>query len=166
MSTQVHPKQFVYDYPMPSLTVDVVMITYLPIVEGQEPSPHVLLITRKADPYKGRLALPGGFVGPEESAEAAAAREVMEETGVPLPALSPQSLVGFYSTPGRDPRGWVTSAVYAVPVGKATPTAGDDAAAAGWYPVKWLSDAVLAFDHADMIKAALPKFGLEFPSPR
>ncbi len=64
------------DYPKPSVTVDVVILT----LRGEEL--QVLLVKRDVAPYKGRWAIPGGFVHIDESLEAAARRELREETGV------------------------------------------------------------------------------------
>ena len=41
----------------------------------------VLLVQRSEHPYRGFWALPGGFVRENESADAAARRELAEETG-------------------------------------------------------------------------------------
>jgi ADP-ribose pyrophosphatase YjhB (NUDIX family) len=43
---------------------------------------QLLLIKRGLAPYPGKWAAPGGFVDPNESLEAAAARETLEESGV------------------------------------------------------------------------------------
>ena len=64
----------------------------------------VLMVRRKNPPYKGYLALPGGFVEIGETVEQAARRELAEETGMEATNLS---LVGVYSKPGRDPRGHI-----------------------------------------------------------
>src|SRR5437899_2742525 len=69
------PTKFTYDYPRPAVTVDVVIVS-------DEREPRVLLIRRKHDPFAGMWALPGGFIEMEESLEAAARRELHEETGV------------------------------------------------------------------------------------
>jgi len=112
-------------------------------------------------------ALPGGFVEIGETVEDACRRELMEETGVRAGKLQ---LLGVYSNPGRDPRGHTCSIVFLTRVRRATPRAGDDAAAAEW--VESWSKVELAFDHggrlvapsADASKAggltsAGPKFG-------
>ncbi len=53
-----------------------------------------LLLTRRAvEPAKGMLDLPGGFVEPMESAEAAVIREIKEELGVTV--ISTEYLVSF-----------------------------------------------------------------------
>jgi 8-oxo-dGTP diphosphatase len=116
---------------------------------------YLLLIMRGWEPFKGCLALPGGYVEPGELPEAAARRELAEETGLSVGALTS---VGFYFAPGRDPRGrFVSSAYVGRVVGTPILTAGDDAAEARWVPVDVaLSDSVeLAFDHALIVRDAL-----------
>jgi len=63
-------------YERPSVTVDVVIFTL------RERELHVLLVQRKRWPFEGCWALPGGFIEMDESLEAAARRELEEETGV------------------------------------------------------------------------------------
>ena len=106
---------------------------------------RLLLIRRKNPPFKGRYALPGGFVEYGETAERAALRELREETGVK--AKSPR-LIGVYSNPKRDPRGHVVSIAYLVLVGTAEAKGGDDAKSAAFID-NW-RDKKLAFDHADI----------------
>jgi 8-oxo-dGTP diphosphatase len=112
----------------------------------------VLLIMRGDAPYKGRLALPGGGVDRGETSRAAAARELLEETGV---VVDPDALVlvGVYDRPDRDPRGRVVTAAYVVTVPDGTAArAGDDAAAVRWVPLAAPGD--LAFDHSEIVHAA------------
>lgn len=71
---------YTYRYPRPSVTVDAVVFTADPS-ERPAPAVRLLLIKRGNDPFKGRYALPGGFVDPDEDLEAAAKRELEEETG-------------------------------------------------------------------------------------
>ncbi|MGW8989978.1 NUDIX domain-containing protein [Streptomyces zhihengii] len=113
---------------------------------------HVLLIERGWDPHKGQWALPGGHVDPGETARAAAARELAEEAGVyaTVDELVP---VGTFDRPDRDPRGrYVTAADHLTVLPGTSIEAGDDATNARWWPLKALSP--LAFDHADIIRAA------------
>ena len=137
-------KKFTYDYPRPALTVDLVLAT-------REPRPRILLIRRRADPYAGRWALPGGFVNENEPLVAAAQRETLEETGVEVTDLEQLYTAG---DPGRDPRGWTVTVAYLVRVNAADlkPVAADDAEAVGWYPLDKLPQ--MAFDHAMILARA------------
>jgi 8-oxo-dGTP diphosphatase len=133
-----------YEYPRPSVTVDVVIVT-------REPRPRVLLIRRKRDPFAGAWAIPGGFVDPNEPLAAAAARELREETGVEHVDL--EQLAAF-GDPGRDPRGWTVSIAFLARVAADTAaTAADDAAAVGWHPLDVLPQP-LAFDHDKILARA------------
>ncbi|MFE7429056.1 NUDIX domain-containing protein [Streptomyces sp. NPDC057545] len=127
-------------------------IRYTADVITMRPDGSVLLIERGWDPYEGHWALPGGHVDPGETSREAAARELLEETGVRVdPAHLRQ--IGVYDAPGRDPRGRYVTVAYTVTVPADTiARAGDDARAAGW----WSRDALppLAFDHADILAAA------------
>jgi 8-oxo-dGTP diphosphatase len=69
-----------HDYPPAGVTVDLVVLT---IRRGDL---AVLLVRRGAEPFLGQLALPGGFVHPDESLDSAASRELREETGLDLAA--------------------------------------------------------------------------------
>ncbi|WP_301124548.1 NUDIX hydrolase [Streptomyces cacaoi] len=120
-------------------TADVVCVR----ATGQ--GPELLTIRRGWPPHQGRLALPGGHVDPGETARAAAARELFEETGV-LVAPARLILVGLFDEPDRDPRGRYISAAYVVVVGADTTTrAGTDAAEVRWVPLD--DPGPLAFDH-------------------
>ena len=145
------------NYPKPALTADIVVLARL---EGHL---QVLLVERGGHPFIGKLALPGGFANENEP---------IEETGVE--GLS-MELVGVFSRPGRDPRGWVVSAAFAALVNAEALTlrAGDDAASARWYPIEAAAghlmlrngDAILpaeelAFDHAEILTRALKQLEL------
>jgi len=104
----------------------------------------VVLVHRRFPPYG--WAIPGGFVEENESAEEAALREALEETGLRVHDLAP---FGFYSRPGRDPRQHTASMIY---TGRASgePVAGDDAADARLFARESLPGD-LAFDHAEIL---------------
>lgn len=129
------------------VTVDVVIFT---IREG---ALHVLLVRRAGPPFAGRYAIPGGFVHEDESLEAAARRELVEETGVRDVYL--EQLYSF-GDPARDPRGRVvTVAYFALVAGDRALEAGTDAAEARWWPVSELPH--LAFDHDRILAYALER---------
>jgi 8-oxo-dGTP diphosphatase len=113
---------------------------------------QVLLVQRGVAPFEGRWALPGGFVRDGESLEAAARRELQEETAVADVYL--EQLYTF-GDPDRDPRGRVvTVAYYALLTGEARPVAaGTDAGAAAWMPAR--KHPPLAFDHERILEYAL-----------
>jgi 8-oxo-dGTP diphosphatase len=110
---------------------------------------RVLLIRRGNPPFKGRYALPGGFVDVGETVETACRRELEEETSVTAGDLT---LVGVYSDPARDPRGHSVAAAFATVLKRAKPKAGDDAAAVAWVR-DWRSEK-LAFDHDEIVRDA------------
>jgi 8-oxo-dGTP diphosphatase len=140
------------------------------VIAGVGREQKLLLIRRKHDPFKNCWALPGGFVNsltpPNTAFEAAethiqaAARELQEETGVVAQEINFR-LIGLYDAFGRDPRAEgnqrvVTQAfLYHVDVLPVI-QAGDDAADARWFSLSAVlnGDIGLAFDHADMVKAA------------
>ena len=111
---------------------------------------RVLLIRRKNPPFQGHFALPGGFVDAGETTEAAALRELKEETGIE--GTSPR-LVGVYSDPSRDTRHHVVSVAYLVSPATHDVQAGDDATDAQ-FVANW-RDQPLAFDHQKIISDAL-----------
>jgi len=126
------------------VTVDIVLFTI------RDRQLHLLLIRRLAKPFENRYALPGGFVREEESLDAAAARELREETGVEKVYL--EQLYTF-GDPKRDPRGRVvTVAYYALVPHTQVLSAGTDAADAAWFPVTELP--ALAFDHRKIVEYA------------
>lgn len=133
------------------LTVDVVVLT----LRGGRA--HLLLIERGKDPFRGTLALPGGFVRVDEAADEAALRELREETNIDGRTLHLEQ-VHTYSRPDRDPRGRVVTIAYiAIAPNLPEPTGGTDASRATWVP---LDDVLagkvdLAFDHADIITDAV-----------
>ncbi len=145
-------------FPRPSVTVDLVVLTILDGVLS------ILLVARGEHPFKGRWALPGGFVrvgeGPKDQGEDlydAALRELREETGLPAGAALLEQL-GAFGRPNRDPRTRVISVAYHALV---RPTlvphvsGGGDAAGARWFPV--VERPPLAFDHDEIVERALAR---------
>ena len=114
---------------------------------------QLLLIKRKHEPYKGMWALPGGFVEDDEELEAAAIRELEEETGLKVPSMIQLYTFGRV---GRDSRGRTVTVTYYTSIDTPQPVAGaDDAAEAAWVPVKDIT--ALAFDHMEMLQMALER---------
>jgi ADP-ribose pyrophosphatase YjhB (NUDIX family) len=121
---------------------------------------HVLLIKRAKVPFRGRLALPGGFIRPGESLEDTAKRELFEETGLDASRI-PLQQVHTYSQPDRDPRGRVlTTAFLAIAPDLPEAQGGTDAARADWIEVEnslWRDPERLAFDHGEILQLALER---------
>jgi 8-oxo-dGTP diphosphatase len=128
--------------PIP--TVDIII----------EQNSRILMIRRKNEPYKGCLALPGGFVNEGERIEDAARREANEETSLNI-GLS--EILGVYSDPERDPRGHLMSTVFIamIPVGNdieaVQASAQDDAAEIHWINLDDLDNSTIAFDHKKIL---------------
>jgi ADP-ribose pyrophosphatase YjhB (NUDIX family) len=135
-------------------TADIVIFTI------REKLLHVLLVRRGTAPYRGRLALPGGFVRPGEALEDTAKRELREETGLDGSRILLEQ-VHTYSDPGRDPRGRVvTTAFLAIAPNLPQAIGGTDAYRADWVEVEpslWLDPSRLAFDHAAVLQQALER---------
>jgi 8-oxo-dGTP diphosphatase len=112
----------------------------------------VLLVRRGNPPFRGKFALPGGFVEGHESAEDAALRELAEETGLEGRIAG---LIGVYSDPGRDPRGPTCTAAYLIEKTGGHLKAGDDATFARFVPVSLARKTGLAFDHDRVLADAL-----------
>lgn len=146
-------------FPAVGLTVDMVIFT---IRNGKL---SVLMIERGGFPYKGAWALPGGFVNPDESTEAAAVRELLEETAIDARKENIHlEQLRTYSTPGRDPRMRVVSSAYVALVPSLpSPEGGDDAASARWWTVDDLlnpeegAEVQLAFDHDRILRDGLER---------
>lgn len=151
------------EFRNPFPTVDVIL----------QRGSQVLMIRRKKDPFKGRLALPGGYINRGETAEDAARREAMEEVSL---EVEPVEILGVYSDPARDPRGHTMSVAFVgiilgdgkeegderkrgkgegsegVGEGK-EPKAGDDAAAVEWVDIDGITGMAgeFAFDHLQIL---------------
>src|ERR671939_1205645 len=92
----------------------------------------VLMIRRKKEPFKGHLALPGGFVNEGETVEEAMKREAREETSL---EVEPIDILGVYSDPKRDPRKHTLSVVFVGIIVGGSEKAGDDAASIEWVKI-------------------------------
>src|SRR5437016_5981412 len=137
-----------YKYPRAALTVDCVVFGF------DEGKLTVLLIERALEPFKGRWALPGGFVRVDETLDDAARRELQEETGLKNVFLEQLYTFGEVD---RDPRERVVSvAHYAlVKLSEHNAKAATDAANAKWFPAS--KPPKLAFDHSHILAMALAR---------
>ncbi|MBI3321060.1 MAG: NUDIX hydrolase [Candidatus Omnitrophica bacterium] len=131
-----------------AIAVDVVLFT----IQGG--TLKALLVKRQQGPYRGAWALPGGMVGHEESVDAAALRELQEETNIGNIYL--EQLYTF-GEPSRDPRGRVISVAYYALVNwqQFQLKARQRVSEANWFPIKRLPS--LAFDHQPIIDYALER---------
>lgn len=143
-------------FERPLVTVDVVIFTVL------DEQLKVLLVRRPetaADPYPGRMALPGGFINVDVDASLldCALRKLEEKTGLKSPYLEQ---LGSWGSATRDPRGWCATHVYfaLVPppeIGEATGTATPPTPE--WFEVDTALRKRLAFDHAEILAAAVER---------
>ena len=140
---------YTYEYPRPSLTVDCVIFGF-----DSSSALKVLLIERALEPFKGKWALPGGFVDMDENLEQAALRELEEETG--LKDIFIEQLYTF-GTLKRDPRGRVISVAYfaLVNLTEHHVKASSDASNAKWFDVDKIP--TVAFDHDEILKIAIQR---------
>ncbi|AQQ72067.1 Stalked cell differentiation-controlling protein [Limihaloglobus sulfuriphilus] len=140
--------KYTYDWPRPMVTVNALVFSI-----GKDTT-SVLLIRRGNEPFKGRWAIPGGFLEMGETICDCAARELKEETGlkdIPLYEMK------VFADPGRHPEGRLISIAYMgfCDKDRHTPKAGDDAADARWFDTRRLPE--LAFDHAAIISYGLSR---------
>lgn len=140
--------------PKIAATVDLAVLT---VRDGML---QVLLVERAINPFRGRLALPGGFLATaDEDLDVAAARELAEETGLAADNLHLEQM-RTYGAPDRDPRGRVITVCYlAMMPDLPLPTAGGDARAATWTPVDSVlgGQVEIAFDHRLIITDAVER---------
>jgi len=129
----------------PSLTTDGVLVA----------ADKILLVRRKQEPFKGRYALPGGYVEYGERVEDCVVREFQEETGF---RVAIDRLIGVYSDPERDPRGHTVTVAYSLTM-QGGALKDSDETHAEWVRLGNLPR--LAFDHdailADYLKPAKKK---------
>ncbi|MFJ7986346.1 NUDIX domain-containing protein [Streptomyces sp. NPDC096351] len=141
-------------FPPFAVTVDLVVLTV------RRHALCTLVVRRGEAPYKGRWALPGGFVREDEDLGGAAARELVEETGLcahdpaappPVPSNGAHlEQLATYGAPDRDPRMRVVSVAHlALAPDLPAPRAGGDANSARWAPVEELLGEELLAGTAD-----------------
>jgi 8-oxo-dGTP diphosphatase len=137
-----------YDYPRAALTVDCVVFGF------DETELKVLLIQRGVAPFKGKWALPGGFVRVDETIDEAARWELAEETGLTNVFLEQLYTFGAVK---RDPRERVVSVAHYALVNlvEHPATGATDATDAAWFPVA--KPPALAFDHSNILETALER---------
>ena len=126
-------------FPTRPVTVDCV------IFDGDA----VVLIKRGHEPFKGRYALPGGFVELEESVEQACVRETLEETGLVVRNVK---MIGIYSEPSRDVIRHTVAVGFLAEANLASLKAGDDAVQVEL--VRDWRSLPLAFDHKKIVEDA------------
>jgi 8-oxo-dGTP diphosphatase len=158
-------------FPPFGVTVDVVLLTVRPADQGPGRF-SVLLVERDSHPFRGDLALPGGFVQPDEDLDAAAVRRLEQELNVrpgDQPGVHVEQL-GAFGAPDRDPRMRVVSVPYLVfAPDLPPPVPGRRTRSVAWVPVEEVAedDAVdaaepagrrrLAFDHDRVLAAGVER---------
>lgn len=139
---------YTYKYERPCVTVDIILFS------TKNQTSELLLIQRKNDPFKGRWAIPGGFIEMDEPLKQAAVRELKEETNVDM---SGEELEQFHTfgKPDRDPRARTITVAYLAIIDPddVKPEADSDASDVRWFPCDELPP--LAFDHQEIIERAL-----------
>ncbi len=138
-----------YEYPRPALTVDCIVFG----LDAQQEL-KVMLIQRDIPPFQGQWAIPGGFVRLDETLEAAALRELQEETGIEDVFLEQLYTFGDLA---RDPRDrTVTVAYYAlINLAEQKIKAATDARDANWFSLSKIPK--LAFDHDQILQTAIAR---------
>lgn len=138
-----------FPYPPTFVTVDAVVVQ----------SGHILMIQRRAEPGRGLLALPGGFLdaNSDKSLEDAMLRELREETclKVPTPVLRGNiAETKVFDAIERSTRGRTITHAFHVklPTGELPKVKkGSDAAAAKWIPISEINSSDCFEDHYEII---------------
>jgi 8-oxo-dGTP diphosphatase len=139
---------------------EVAIAVDLAVLTVRDDTLQILLVERGTPPWQGFPALPGGFLDDNrEDLDAAAERELAEETGLDLDRAHLEQL-RTYGAPDRDPRRRVVTVCYLAFVPDLpAPEPGGDARAAAWQPVQTVLDArtKLAFDHQRIVTDAVER---------
>ncbi|MFX0027266.1 MAG: NUDIX domain-containing protein [Candidatus Hermodarchaeota archaeon] len=119
----------------------------------QDNNQNIILIKRKYAPFKGKYALPGGFIKYNEDPKQAIIREVREETNLAVEIINK---IGVYDQKGRDPRGKIVSTAFRCRIVRdlSRMIGGDDAVSAKAIPIDKIRTMDLAFDHKKILKDA------------
>jgi 8-oxo-dGTP diphosphatase len=138
------------DRKTPYLVADALVIKRAKEIE-------ILLVKRKSGAFIGHWALPGGFVEIGETLKNAAAREVLEETGL---KVSPKKIIGIYDDPKRDPRGHMVSVAFLCKMkgGKLKPQE-EEVSETRFFALPEIRKLKIAFDHRKIIRDALKMRG-------
>ena len=141
--------KYIYDWPRPMVSVDAIVFGFF------KNKAKLLLVKRGNEPFKGKWAIPGGYIEIDEELEKAVARELTEETGL---VNVPLEQMHTFGKCGRDPRGrQITIAFMGVATkGLTKIKAGDDAAEVRWFDIEKLPKD-MAFDHNEAAKVAISK---------
>jgi bifunctional NMN adenylyltransferase/nudix hydrolase len=159
--TLLEEAEYLADYPKqwgtgPFVTADAVVVQ----------SGHILLVERGHVPGKGLLALPGGFVEPNERIRDAAIRELREETEISdaKGTIPPAMLASFiedhrtrvFDAPNRSLRGRIITHAFLFRLPERRKLfrvkGGDDAASARWYRLGDLKPEMFFEDHWSIIE--------------
>lgn len=151
----------VFGFPIPINTADPVVIQ----------SGHVLLVRRGVQPGKGTLALPGGHLERNETAEQAAIRELREETRLDVPPGLLANRIKdrkVFDHPERSERGWVRTEAFLIELEDRNPLekvkGSDDAEKAIWVPIDEIRPDEMFEDHFDILQHFIPEVSLSYNS--
>jgi 8-oxo-dGTP diphosphatase len=126
-------------------------LTLAVVFQVRHESLQVLMWQRARDPFKGRWALPGGYLDPDETLERSIRRHLAAK--VDVRELAHLEQLETRSDPGRNPKGWELATAYLglVPAGLDPEVPPDT----DWHPVGSLPPA--AFDHGEIVEGGLQR---------
>ena len=142
-------------YPPTFVTTDAVVVQ----------AGHVLVVRRRVRPGLGLIALPGGYLGQEETVVEGMLRELREETGlkVPKPVLEGSIAASrVFDAPGRSLRGRVLTHAFLLQLKPGPLPAvrgGDDAEKAFWMPLAdiYAHEEKFFEDHVQIIQSFISR---------